>query len=126
MGRRAVAGLRPRRQVRAEGAWKRWRLLGSRRAFLPGQGSATICGADRRRILQGLDKVQQRFVEQDIEAPRVGSLTWSGGAVPRRDRFFRTVSLGNLDIIPTSPFLRHFSPSCSSVSLLEEFLVLSM
>ena len=29
----------------------------------------------------------------------------------------RVVSLGNLDIISTRPFLRHFSPSCSCVSL---------
>ena len=32
----------------------------------------SVLRADHRRLLLGLDRVQQRFVEQDLEAPRVG------------------------------------------------------
>ena len=47
----------------------------------------------------GLDRVQQRFDEQDIEAPRVGSLTWMG--VPSSDviKFVAQFSHGNLETL---------------------------
>ena len=46
----------------------------------------------------GLDRVQQRFDEQDIEAPRVGSLTW---LAPSSDviKFVAQFSHGNLETL---------------------------
>ena len=47
-------------------------------------------------LLSGPGQVHRRYVEQIRVA-------WIWCAVLRRDRFLRTVSLGNLDIVSTSP-----------------------
>ena len=56
----------------------------------------------------GHDRAQPRFVEQNHVA-------WDGGAVLRRDGLSRCFTW-NLDIICTSPLLRHFTHmSCDSL-----------
>ena len=84
-----------------------WRLRGGLQGFSPKQGSAVFCGADHRRLLLGLDRVQQRFVEQDLEAPSVGVrrgtlrrdqvrcavLTWKPGHYFYELLFWQTLAL---------------------------------
>ena len=61
-----------------------------------------------------VDRVQQRFENQDLEAPRLSRAVWRGssGAVLRREHVARAVSLGNLDITSTSFSSGKHMPSC--------------
>ena len=88
------------------------RPRGGRHGFLSGQGSAAFCGADHRRLLPGLDRVQQRFVEQDLQAPRVGSDVGLVAPFSVVIKFVAQFSTGNLDTISTSSSSGRHLPSC--------------
>ena len=73
--------------VEGGGVWRRWRLLGGRRGVLPGQGSASFCGADHRL----------QWAWTGFNSASWSSTAWrgSGGAVLRRDHVARAPRIGN-------------------------------